>query len=75
MYDMKYNIQVDSDMHLCAGPIMAGGKGTCIVSKHVNKDTIKRAELNVSELILYVYKCILICTILPYILVRVSPEI
>ena len=32
MYEMKYNIQVNEDMHLCAGPIMSGGKGTCIVS-------------------------------------------
>ena len=32
MYGMKYNIKVDQDMHLCAGPILSGGKGTCIVS-------------------------------------------
>jgi hypothetical protein len=31
MYDMKYNINVDKDKHLCAGPIMSGGQGTCIV--------------------------------------------
>jgi len=30
MYGMKYNIKVDQDMHLCAGPILSGGKGTCI---------------------------------------------
>ena len=35
MYGMKYNIQVDRDMHLCAGPILSGGKGTCIVSKNL----------------------------------------
>ena len=34
MYGMKYNIQVDRDMHLCAGPILSGGKGTCIVSTY-----------------------------------------
>ena len=32
MYDMKYNIQLHDDTHVCAGPIMSGGKGTCIVS-------------------------------------------
>jgi len=30
MYTMKYNIDVENDTHLCAGPIIAGGKGTCI---------------------------------------------
>ena len=35
MYGMKYNIKVDQDMHLCAGPILSGGKGTCIVSIRV----------------------------------------
>ena len=33
MYTMKYNIQVNNDTHLCAGPIINGGKGTCIVSR------------------------------------------
>ena len=48
MYDMKYNIQVDSDMHLCAGPIMAGGKGTCIVSiqRHYEKSRIESFGIN-----------------------------
>ena len=29
MYGIKYNIQIQ-DYHLCAGPIMSGGKGTCV---------------------------------------------
>ena len=32
MYHMKYNIEVNNHTHLCAGPIIEGGKGTCIVS-------------------------------------------
>ena len=36
MYTMKYNIDVENDTHLCAGPIIAGGKGTCIVRKTTN---------------------------------------
>ena len=34
IYHMKYNIQVNNDTHLCAGPILDGGKGTCVVSFH-----------------------------------------
>lgn len=33
MYTMKYNIDVNNDTHLCAGPIIDGGKGTCVVSE------------------------------------------
>ena len=32
MYSMKHNIEVNNQTQLCAGPVIAGGKGTCIVS-------------------------------------------
>lgn len=35
MYTMKYNIDVNNDTHLCAGPIIDGGKGTCVVSTKI----------------------------------------
>ena len=31
MYHMKYDIDIDNATHLCAGPILQGGKGTCVV--------------------------------------------
>ncbi len=32
MYKMKYGIRLNQNQHLCAGPILSGGRGTCIVS-------------------------------------------
>ena len=32
MYSMKHNIEVNNQTQLCAGPVITGGKGTCIVS-------------------------------------------
>lgn len=30
VYGMKYNVPI-RDYHLCAGPVLSGGKGTCVV--------------------------------------------
>jgi len=30
MYSMKHNIEVNNQTQLCAGPVITGGKGTCI---------------------------------------------
>ena len=53
MYGMKYNIQVDRDMHLCAGPILSGGKGTCIVSIRLfsGPENIKKSRPIINKLV------------------------
>ena len=34
MYGLMHNIAIQN-YHLCAGPILQGGKGTCIVRRHI----------------------------------------
>ena len=35
-YGARYNISIH-DYHLCAGPIIEGGKGTCVVRENIDK--------------------------------------
>ena len=38
MYGLMHNIAIQN-YHLCAGPILQGGKGTCIVRRHILSNT------------------------------------
>ena len=45
MYSMKHNIEVNNQTQLCAGPVIEGGKGTCIVSIYPKASHIRLADM------------------------------
>ena len=55
MYHMKYDIDISNETHLCAGPILAGGKGTCVVSSHKSTYLYSYFDLDPTKIYIHVW--------------------